>query len=188
MLHTNPTFLSYIETLYRQQEDPPDIVLKTFTRGDMLLRQGSRPPGIYIIRQGVTKCYFSEDNGKDYVVAFLGAGEIAGELELIRNTTCLCTIEALTSVEAYAIRSPYFRTLLDKDPVLNRILLEELADRLVNTASRASFQQLYTMEHGLKKLLAFRDRQHVDLSKEDMAAYLGITLRSLNRLLKEMQP
>lgn len=184
MLRTNPGFLSYIETLYRKQGDATDIALKTFARGSALLRQGSRSSNIYIVREGITKCYFSEDNGKDYVMEFLGAGEITGEIELIRNTPCLCTIEALTVVQAYAIRGVYFNTLLGKDPTLNRMLLEEMAERLVNTASRASFQQLYTMEHGLKKLLAFRDKQQIELSKEDMAAYLGITLRSLNRLLK----
>ncbi|WP_118950380.1 Crp/Fnr family transcriptional regulator [Taibaiella helva] len=184
MLRTNPDFLSYIENLYHQQGDGAEITLKTFARGSVLLHQGSRPSRIYIIRDGITKCYCSEDNGKDYVMEFLSAGEITGEIELIRNTPCLCTIEALTTVQAYVIRGAYFRSLLDKDAALNRLMLEELAERLVNTASRASFQQLYTMEHGLKKLLAFCDKLQIELSKEDMAAYLGITLRSLNRLLK----
>jgi CRP-like cAMP-binding protein len=47
-------------------------------------------------------------------------------------------------------------------------------------------QQLYTVEHAVKRLLELQTRQQLNFSKEDMAAYLGITLRSLNRALKHL--
>lgn len=69
--------------------------------------------------------------------------------------------------------------------MFNRMLIDELADRIINTSSRSSFQQLYTVEHALKKLLTLQAKYKVSLTKEDMADYLGITLRSLNRLLRQ---
>lgn len=185
MLRTNPSLLSYAEDLYRTQGSP-EIVLKTFARDSMLLHQGTPTSWLYIIKEGITKCFLSEENDKDYVIEFLSAGEITGDLEMIRSLPCLCNIQALTNVQAYAIRASYFRSLLERDHALTRLMLELLAERVVNTSIRASFQQLYTMEHGLKKLIDFRDKQQIELSKEDMAAYLGITLRSLNRLLKNI--
>ena len=128
----------------------------------------------------------NEENGKDYILEFMSKGQILGELEMIRQINCLCNVAAVTSVQVYAISSATFKQLLDKDLRLHQILLEELAERIINTSSRASFQQLYTVEHGLTKLLALQEKQGLKITKEDMAAYLGITLRSLNRTLKRI--
>lgn len=37
-----------------------------------------------LIRSGITKCYFIEENDKEYIVEFLGKGEIIGEIEVIK--------------------------------------------------------------------------------------------------------
>lgn len=116
----------------------------------------------------------------------MGKGEIVGEIELIRNIPCLCNIEAMTDVIVYAISIPYFTSLLKNEIGLNNLLLEVFAERIVNTSSRASYQQLYTTEYTLAKLLELQSKQEIEISREDKAAYLGITIRSLNRALKSL--
>ncbi|RQO32679.1 Crp/Fnr family transcriptional regulator [Taibaiella sp. KBW10] len=187
MLLTNLSLLSFAEKLYAEQERKEHIVLKSFDKGSLLLHQGQQQTKVMILKEGITKCFFSEANGKEYIVEFLGVGEIVGEIEVLRKIDCLCSIEAITIVQAYALSLPLFHSLLEQDLAFNRILLEELAERVVYTSSRASFQQLYTTEHGLAKLLALQEKQQIRLSKDDMAAYLGVNIRSLNRALKEMK-
>ncbi|ALL06056.1 hypothetical protein AQ505_11470 [Pedobacter sp. PACM 27299] len=92
----------------------------------------------------------------------------------------------MTAVTVYAISLPYFRALLKKDIALNNLLLEVFAERIVNTSSRASYQQLYTTEYTLAKLLKLQSKQEIEIPREDMAAYLGITIRSLNRSIKNL--
>lgn len=186
MLRTNQLFLEYIEKLYSKEENKENILLRSFSKGEDMLIQNRKPSGIMLIREGITKCFFVEENGKEYIVEFLGKGKIVGEIELIRNIPCLCSIEALTEVSAYTLSVPFFRSLIKNDLVLNNLLLDVFAQRIVNTSSRASYQQLYTTEHTLSQLLELQHQQGVSLSKEDMAAYLGITVRSLNRALKNM--
>ncbi|MBF9255651.1 Crp/Fnr family transcriptional regulator [Pontibacter sp. 172403-2] len=186
MLRTNVSFLSFIERLHAKPGHGEGLSLKTFPAGSLLLRQGERAAKVLIVKAGITKCFFSEENGKDYILEFLGEGEIVGEIEFLRQIKCLCSVEAVTKVEAYAIAVPYFKSLLETNLELNKLLLDELAERIINTSSRASFQQLYTVEHGLKKLLQLQAKLNVHISKEDMAAYLGVTLRSLNRALKHV--
>lgn len=188
MLRTNPSLLSYITGIYERKRREEDVMLKSYSPRQLLLKQDSKPARVYIIKEGITKCYFSEDNGKDYIFEFLGEGEIVGEIEAIRHTNCLCNIEALTDVQAFAIDISYFGALLNKDTAFNHLLLNELAERLYNTSTRSASQQLYTIEHGLKKILALQSRQNITISKEDIAAYLGVTLRSLNRTLKDLKP
>lgn len=181
MLRTNLSFLSFVEQAYQSGRSDGGITLKSFPKGGLVLRQGSPATKVFIVKEGITKCYFSEENGKDYILEFLGAGETVGEIEVIKKMDCLCNIEAVTDVAVYAITIATFQSLL-KNPDFIQLLLGELADRIINTTTRSSFQQLYTIEHGLKKLLSLQSRQEITLTKEDMAKYLGITLRSLNRL------
>lgn len=183
MLRTNTEFLSYMDALY-QSGRYSSITLQRFKKEDLLLTQGEACIKVLVVKEGIAKCYFLEENGKDYILEFMGDGEILGEIETLRNTNCLCNVSALTSLEAYAIPVAVFKELLTKDLTLNKLLLHELAERIVNTSSRASFQQLYTVDHGLGKLLELQQKLNIQISKDDMAAYLGITLRSLNRALK----
>lgn len=186
MLRTNQTFLDYLEQLYTRQDHKGNIVLKSFEKGDKILTQNEISTKIMLIKTGITKCYFVEENDKEYIVEFLGKGEIIGEIEVIKNVPCLCSIEAITEVTVYSMSIPYFQSLIKNDLSLNNLLLDVFAERIVNTSSRASYQQLHTTEHTLSQLLEVKSRE-MEISKEDMAAYLGITVRSLNRALKELQ-
>lgn len=186
MLRTNQSFLSYLEELYHNQNGE-DIVTQTFSSSEKLLIQDEPLSKVMLIKDGIVKCYFAEENGKEYIVEFLGSGEIIGEVELIKNIPCLCGIEALTDVTVYTINLNHFKSLIKKDLILNNLLLESFAERIINTSSRASYQQLYTIEHTLAQLLKMQLKQNIQISKENMAAYLGITVRSLNRILKDLK-
>lgn len=184
MVRTNQTFLEYIETLYEKQQHKEEIRIKQFTKGQNLLRQGEAATKVMLIKEGITKCYLSEENDKEYIVEFLGTGEIVGEIESIRAITCLCSVDAITDTSVFAFSTPYFLHLLQTDLQLNHLLLNSFAGRIINTSIRASYQQLYTVEHSLKKLLELQAKYDLKLSKEEMASYLGVTIRTLNRSLK----
>ncbi|WP_307458555.1 Crp/Fnr family transcriptional regulator [Chryseobacterium sp. SORGH_AS_0447] len=108
MLRTNQTFFDYLEQLYTRQDHKGNIVLKSFEKGDKILTQNEISTKIMLIKTGITKCYFVEENDKEYIVEFLGKGEIIGEIEVIKNVPCLCSIEAITEVTVYSMSIPYF--------------------------------------------------------------------------------
>ncbi|MFY7843509.1 Crp/Fnr family transcriptional regulator [Chryseobacterium gambrini] len=186
MLRTNQTFLDYLEGLYSSEEHKGNIVLESFEKGDKILIQNQISTKIMLVKSGITKCYFVEENGKEYIVEFMGKGEIIGEIEVIKNVTCICSIEAITEVTVYSMSIPYFQALIKKDLTLNNLLLDVFAERIFNTSSRASYQQLHKTEHTLSQLLEVKSRE-MEISKEDMATYLGTTVESLNRALEELQ-
>lgn len=186
MLRTNQTFLDYLEGLYSSEEHKGNIVLESFEKGDKILVQNQISTKIMLVKSGITKCYFVEESGKEYIVEFMGKGEIIGEIEVIKNVPCICSIEAITEVTVYSMSIPYFQALIKKDLTLNNLLLDVFAERIFNTSSRASYQQLHKTEHTLSQLLEVKSRE-MEISKEDMATYLGTTVESLNRALEELQ-
>ncbi|WP_241286270.1 Crp/Fnr family transcriptional regulator [Chryseobacterium arthrosphaerae] len=187
MVRTNQAFLNYFEELYRNQKQEGSITVKSFSRDEKILLQDHPLSRLILIKEGIAKCYFTEENGKEFIVEFLGSGEILGEVELIKNINCLCGVQALSDLVVYETYIPYFKSLIREDLTLNHLLLDSFAERIVNTSSRASYQQLYTVEHTLIQLIDMQTKQGIKISKEDMAAYLGITVRSLNRILKDLK-
>ena len=186
MLRTNLVFLSFIER-YVEENTASNITLKTFPSGFRFISQGEKIKNIYIIKEGITKCFISEENGKDFIIEFLGKGEVAGELEAIKKIDCLCNVEAISETTVFAIPDYVFSSLTENNIEFNKILLQELSTRIIQTSSRASFQQLYTLEYGLLKLLKLQTEEQILISKEDMAAYLGISVRSFNRTLQQVK-
>lgn len=187
MVRTNQSFLNYIAHLYDSQQRNDDIIVKSYFKGNKLLEQHENATKVILIKEGITKCYLTEENDKEYIIEFLGKGEIVGEIELLRKMPCLCSIQAITDVTVYAISIPYFNSLLGKDILLNNLLLQVFAERIINTSARASFQQLYTTEYSLSKLQDLQSKQKIEISKQEQAAYLGITIRSLNRAIKNLE-
>lgn len=186
MLRTNQPFSDYFDKLYSKKSHKENITLTSYGKGDKILIQNETSTKIMLIRTGITKCYFVEENGKEYIVEFLGKGEILGEIEVIKNVPCLCTIEAMTEVTVYSIPIPYFRILLKCELKLNRFLLDAFAERVVNTSSRASYQKLRSTEHTHSQFLELKSKE-MEISKEHMAAYLGITVKNLNKTLDKIK-
>lgn len=185
MLRTNTQLLSFIEELYNEPEQK-NIILKRYSTGNLLYKQDEASYKVSIVKTGIVKCFNSEENGKDFIFEFLGKGEIIGEIEALRNIRCLCNVEAMSDTQVYTFSTSYFNSLLDNNHPFSNMLLNEMAERIINTSSRAAYQQLYTIKFGLTKLLELQDKQDFKLSKSDMASYLGIDIRSLNRALKEL--
>ncbi len=160
---------------------------KKLLQKERIIVQGEKLSHLYIIKSGIVKCFITENNGKDYILEFLGEGEIIGELEIINNSQSLTNVETLTDIEVFKIPNQHFIELLKANWSLNYLILKELALRVAQTASRASYQQNYPLEYSILKLIYLFSVQPLKLSKQDLADYLGITVRSLNRTLLALQ-
>ncbi|WP_161964195.1 Crp/Fnr family transcriptional regulator [Chitinophaga flava] len=187
MIHTNRAILSFIEDTLTEAEKKDRVFLQSYPAGTRLLTQGQRNKYVLVQKTGLSKCYITEDNGKDFIIQFLGEGELLGELELIQQSSNLTTVTALTPVTAWCITTDYFTYLISHNMVLNRLLMESLANRLAQTSARASYQQVYPAEYTMLKLLSVLARQQTAFSKKDLADYLGVSVRSFNRTLKQLR-
>ncbi|MCX2573045.1 Crp/Fnr family transcriptional regulator [Pedobacter sandarakinus] len=183
MLRTNLEFLHFIEK-YITEHEAGKISIKHLAPKTRFINQGEKIRDIFIIKEGITKCFISEENGKDFIIEFLGKGEVVGELEALKDISCLCNVESISDVTVYAVPKDLFLQLIAENNHFTNILLQELSTRIIQTSSRASFQQSYTLAFGLPKLLQLQQEANFEISKEDMAAYLGISIRSFNRTLK----
>ena len=185
MIRKSPTILRIINELAGDGHAGQSILLRNFHRGHLLIGQGTVTTNVFFIKSGIVKCSFAEDNGKEYILEFLGEGEVLGELEAITKAPAMSSVRAISDLSVYMFDNTSFLDLLRRNGAFNREILELMAVRLTDTALRSARQQLNPLEHNLTQLLAALEYEKLPCTKQELADYLGITLRSLNRLLKD---
>lgn len=187
MILTNREILNWATNEFNNLNNKERIDIVEFRTNEIIINQGEFIKQIYIIKEGVAKCYINEENEKNYIVEFLGLGEIIGEVEAILDKKTVCSVTALSKVILYKIELNYFKILMQSNKEFNSLILREMAKRIQQTAKRSSSQQLNTIEYSLLKILNLFKAQELTICKNDLAEYLGITIRSLNRCLSKLK-
>jgi CRP-like cAMP-binding protein len=183
MVRKKPQILQIIEGVTPGGQGQ-GLLLRHFPKGHLLIEQGTTTSNVFFIRSGIVKCSYAGDNDKEYIFEFLGEGEVLGEIEAICRTPAMSSVQAISELSAYILDKASFIDLLGKHKGLNTAILELMAVRLADTAVRAARQQLNPLERSLAQLLEAMEKEKVPCSKQELAEYLGITLRSLNRMLR----
>jgi CRP-like cAMP-binding protein len=136
-------------------ENQPDEVLRAvlsqghfleYGAGAVVLRQGDRGDRLYIVRAGVVEVVATPADGSEpTVVAYMGPGEVIGELALLTGSPRSATIRCPEHAELFTLEKAVFDDLMATLPVFARGLCLVLARRLEATTlriPRASTKQL----------------------------------------------
>lgn len=186
MIRINKELVEYVTRL-SCLENNHNVIEQRLSPKQVVLEQRKNVYSVYIIKSGIAKCYMTEDTGIDFIQEFFGEGEIFGEIEMFNNDLSFCSIQAITDLEVFKIPRDNFHALLTKDNKFNELILKSLASKIKYTAVRHSYNQSHTIELNLMRL----KKQFPDLtqtiSKKDIANYLGITERSLNRVFSSLK-
>ena len=185
MIRTNKELFSYITHLVRSESDHT-FSEHHFAPSQKILMEGKKVFSVYIMKSGMVKCFLTTDTGSNFIQEFFSEGELFGEIELMDDCYSYCSIEAIDEVVVYKIQKDDFLKLLDEDKKFNRLFIEALISKLKYKATRHSYNQSHTIEDKLTRLkMKFPALEQV-ISKQDIADYLGITLRALNRTIRSM--
>jgi CRP-like cAMP-binding protein len=186
MIRQNKELLNYVIKLH-QSEANNLVVEQFFSPKQQIIQHNKQVFHVYILKSGVAKCFLTEDNGKEFIEEFFGEGEIVGEIEVIKEHLSIADIEAISDLVVYKIQKDDFNTLLESDKTFNRLILKALSSKIHYKAIRHSYNQSHPVESNLLRLKKdFPDFINT-IPKQDIANYLGITLRSLNRTLNDLK-
>ncbi|MBC9798506.1 Crp/Fnr family transcriptional regulator [Sinomicrobium weinanense] len=182
MIRINRELLQYITEL-----QDSGITCETYGPGEEIIGQKKRVLSVRIVKSGIVKCYLTEDNGNDFIQEFFGEGEIFGEIEVLNGNPSFCALETITDTEVCKIPGDRFGELLQTDKKFNELILKALASKVHYTAIRHSYHQSHAIEDNLLRLKKQFPRLIDVIAKRDIANYLGVTLRSLNRTINGMR-
>lgn len=184
MIRKHIELLEYLES--GSIKETNFFIEETHAPKKQIIQQNKRYSYVYIIKKGIVKCYLSDENGKDFIQEFLSNGMEFGELEVFSGELSFCCVESVTELEVYKISYENYNKLLEVDKKFNRLTMTAMAKKISYKAPRHSYQQSYSIEDNILKLQELYPNIEKVFSKKDIANYLGITLRSLNRTLSDL--
>src|SRR5258706_6223710 len=147
----DPGFLRPSDLFENQPEEVLQAVLAQgqllgFGPGDVIFRQGDQGDRLFIVKSGVLEVLSTPtDSTEQLPVAYLGTGEVLGELALLTGSPRSATVRSPERAELFTIQKPVFLDLMKSLPAFSRNLCLVLAKRLEATTlkvPRTSSKQL----------------------------------------------
>lgn len=175
-----------------------NMVTHTYKKGEILFREGSYPTGIYFIKKGKVKKYKTDKEGREQIFYVCKKGELLGYHALISEEYYSDTASTIEESQISFIPKDDFLKAIESSPVLSNRLLKVLSHEfgvLVNGLT--VFAQRTVRERLALSLILLRDKfkkegqdnlpVELDLSRADLAKFVGTARETLVRLLHELK-
>lgn len=163
------------------------LVPKTVERGQVLVKSGEVPDGVWIIRRGMVELVIGSSRRRR-VVQLLREGDILGDSFLALHTDSPYTARAVERSEMLFLPSARFERLLRDHPQLAVWWLSNALSRLAKSRTRIVEILGRTLQERVARLLideAIDESLH--LPQKTLAEMLGVQRSSLNKVLQELE-
>ena len=165
-------------------------------KGDTLFHEGEPGDSLYVVEEGKLKLKTTSSDGRDTLLAVIGAGEMIGELSLFDPGPRTATATALTETTLRGLGHEALRPWLAGRPEVAEPLLRALAQRLRRT-NEAMSDLVFSDVPGrvAKALIDLGERFGVpgpqgvivthDMTQEELAQLVGASRETVNKALAD---
>ena len=170
--------------------------VRRFRRAETVFHVGDPGDALFIVMAGSIKITLPADTGDEAILATLRPGDFFGELALLDGAPRSATAVAIEPTETYILARDRFRELIATEPVMREALLATLAAevrRLTHHVEELHFLDItgrlasrlarLATEPGAARLADGAIRLAGPLTQGDLAAMIGCTRQSVNKLL-----
>jgi len=162
-----------------------------YKKNQSLFLEGSFPRGVYCINQGKVKVFKRGDEGKEQIIHISKDGEMVGFRAMFSGEPYNVAAETLEESNICFIAKDDFLNMMDSNVTLRNGIIKELSKEL---SDRASFITNMAQK-SVRERLAFAlillktvyEPEPINLSREDMANFVGTATETLIRLLKDFK-
>lgn len=165
--------------------------VRTYPQGQILFNEGDPGDDLIVLEAGHLRVSRYLADGSEVVLAVLAAPAALGELALLDGSPRDATVTAQRPVTVRRIPRSIFLDLLDREPAMARGLLRSLASMIRSGNERhADFVGLDVPGRLAKWLLRHAGEGttvRLEASQGEIAAELGTTRSTLNRVLRDFQ-
>lgn len=170
---------------------------RRFRRNEVIFHQGDPGDSLHVVAAGAVKILLPSTEGEEAIIATLRPGDFFGELALLDGATRSATAAALEPSETLVLPRPVLMDLLGTVPGLGDALLAGLAKELRRLTSQVEELHFLDLAGRLAmRLSRLAQESQPDASgqislawpytQSDLAAMIGGTRQSVNRLLAEL--
>lgn len=167
-----------------------------YAKKQLLYNEGKRPRFLYYVKSGKVKTFRIHEDGKEYITNLYSEGDYVGYIALLENTLYEETAEILEDSEVVSISKDDFLTAICNDMTIAGKFIKlitnnvrEKEDRLLHLAYDSLRKRVAKalVEISAKFNKPGTDVQQIDISREDIAQYVGTATESLIRTLSDFK-
>ena len=193
-------FLESINLFYNIKDDFLDHAAtlcktKKYPKSSMIILEEEYGDRLFIIKNGTVKITRVNDEGKEVIIALLGAGDFFGEMAILDGKSRSANALAQEKCELVTINKEDFLDMLKNNFQMCMNLLEELAVRLRKSDQQIEALSLSDAEHriGVSILNLAEDRGIIKKGEvtieslpyqQDIANMAGTSRETVSRVLK----
>ena len=167
-------------------------IQQNYDSGQIVFLEGEACTGLYIVQEGWLKAVKLSPSGREQILRFVGPGDTFSEISVLSVApNNPATVIALESSSVLIVPRKVMLQLLDDHADLARIIIQNLAGRVMYLASLVEDLSLRSVEARLARVLLENASEGVLhrrrwATQSEMAARLGTVPDVLSRVLRSM--
>ena len=169
------------------------LIKKEFKRNQALISEGDYSRSLFLIQTGRTKVFSNDEEGKQTIFAFLGAGDYCGELSLLDAEPRSASVVALEKTIALQLNYTPFNAFLKTHPEISYSIFKTLTAR-IRQMDRTICNLTSLDTYGRIVQLLYQEAQDKNgtmiterLTQQDIAEMVGSSREMVSRILTELR-
>jgi CRP/FNR family transcriptional regulator len=166
-------------------------VCSYYKKNQPLFIEGTFPRGVFCIHSGRVKIFTIGESGKEQIIHIAKAGEVVGFRTMFSDEPYKLSATAIEECNICLIKREDFLDYLQKKPELMHSVLKNLSMELGQRAVFIKNMAQKTVRERLASVLLILEEVYegemINLSREDLANYVGTATETVIRLLKEFK-
>lgn len=168
--------------------------LFNFQQGEVIYREGQNSNHIFLIIEGVVKCYKFDEQGKELTMSLHKEDELFGFTSFVKNIAYQETAMAIKNVELVGISKDQLKHILDNNHQVTLELIQLLTDNLKGVKDQL-LQMAYSSvnKKTAATILKFAEKLNrkpddlIKISRSDLASVAGIATETLIRTMSNFK-
>lgn len=167
---------------------------KSYEKNEIIFSEGTRADYFYQIRNGETKMFNLNEDGKEFVQGIFGEGKSFGEPPIFGNFLYPAAAQTTKTSCIVRLLKPRFFELLKDYPDIHLRLTQILCDRLHYKSMIMKEVSVYPPEHRIITLLTYlknesnaKNRYEVELTRQQISELTGLRVETVIRAIKKLE-
>jgi CRP/FNR family transcriptional regulator len=157
----------------------------------LVILEGEPASGLYVVQDGWLKVSKIAIDGREQILQFLGSGEVFNAVSIFSGTPNPASVTALETTHVWMISRDTMLRLLESNPRIARLIIQDLAGRITHLISLVEDLSLRTVEARLARLLleqSIGDKIHREkwATQTEIASRLGTVPDVVSRTLRKL--
>lgn len=166
--------------------------LESYRKKQMLYQQGKRPRYLYYLSKGKVKCFKAHPDGKEYITDLFSAGDFIGYAALIEDKNYDDSAIILEESEIMQVPKEDFLQMIYSDINIAAKFIRIITQNVKEKEERLLNLAYSSLRKRVAKALVdiygkFGADKPIEISREDIAQYVGTATESLIRTLSDFK-